>query len=146
MGKFTRRDFLKASAGTCAAFGASRILGGAPKWVRTQKPEYIEKELEVDPKSDPIWSSKIYTFFYNLILKCQWFLVNLRYPAIDKWIDSTVEVLVRVNKYHQAEIIPPLPLDIEPYEVNQYLLQLKISVVIQIPLTLELHQLMKICL
>ena len=31
MGKFTRRDFLKASAGTCAALGASRILGGVPK-------------------------------------------------------------------------------------------------------------------
>ena len=31
MGAFTRRDFLKASAGTCAVLGASRILGGVPR-------------------------------------------------------------------------------------------------------------------
>jgi uncharacterized protein (DUF362 family) len=31
MGKFTRRDFLKASAGTCAALGTSQILSCIPK-------------------------------------------------------------------------------------------------------------------
>ena len=44
--------------------------------------------------------------------------MNIGLPAYDKWIDSTVEILIKVDKYHLAEIKAPLPLEIEPYQVK----------------------------
>jgi len=95
-----------------------RILYGAPKWVRTQKEEYIEKQKEIDPLNEPYWSRITSTILYNRITKWLFFKNNLKFKPIEKWVDSTVEILVRVNKYHQAEIVTPLPLDIKPYEVK----------------------------
>jgi hypothetical protein len=95
-----------------------RILTGSPKWARTQKQLYLEKSEEMDPDRTPFWKSPFSKFMWNRLSRRIFFFANLRYPAYDKWIDSTVEILVRVNKFHLADIVPPLPLDIEPYEVK----------------------------
>ena len=57
----------------------------------------------------------------------RWFLWlnNIVLPNYDKWIDSTVEILIRVDKYHQLEIVPPLPLEIKPYQVKSIPLTIK---------------------
>lgn len=44
MGKCTRRDFLKASAGTAAALGASQVLGGVPR-LSAQAPSTVHVAL-----------------------------------------------------------------------------------------------------
>jgi hypothetical protein len=95
-----------------------RILSGSPRWIRTHKQEYLDKMNEMDPDQYKYWDSFFNIFMWNRISRRVFFFLNLRFPSYDKWIDSTVEILVRVNKYHQINIIPPDPLEIEPYEVK----------------------------
>jgi hypothetical protein len=95
-----------------------RILSGEPKWVRTHHEEYLQKSEEMDPGGDPFWASIPNRIFWQILNRRVYFFANLVYPAYDKWIDSTVEILVRVNKFHLADIVPPLPLEIQPYEVK----------------------------
>jgi len=95
------------------------IRSGAPKWVFTHHKEYIEKMDKMDPTRFKFWDSASSIIMYRLLGRRLFFLMNLlQFPSYDKWVDSTVQILIRVNKYHQAEIIPPLPLDIKPYEVK----------------------------
>ncbi len=96
----------------------NRIRKGAPKWVKTNLSGYQEKMNEMDPDMYQFWSYRINTIVWNTLSKRVYFLLNLNFPAHDKWVDSTVEILVRVNRYHQAKILPPLPQDIQPYEVK----------------------------
>jgi len=93
-----------------------RIVSGAPKWVKNNIDEYYEKQKSLYPDSKPIWNP-VYVRIYRVV-KWAFLFLNLRFPSYDKWVDSTVDILIRVNKYHQAKIIPPPPLDIKPYEVK----------------------------
>ncbi len=95
-----------------------RILQGEPKWVRTHQKEFIEKMNDLDPDKPKYWNDFTFRIMWRLVSRRFFFITNLQFPPHDKWIDSTVEILIRVNKYHQAEIVPPLPLDIEPYQVK----------------------------
>jgi len=95
-----------------------RILSGTPRWLRTDKQLYIDKMNEMDPDQYKYWDSFFNIFMWNRINRRVFFFLNLRFPSYDKWVDSTVEILVRVNKYHQVDIIPPDPLEIEPYQVK----------------------------
>ncbi len=91
-----------------------RLLS-APKFAKTHKEEYFEKAENMGVP--PYWTDINY-FMYNRITKHSLFLMNAQLPSYDKWIDSTVEILVKVDKYHQVEVIPPLPLVMEPYQVK----------------------------
>jgi len=93
-----------------------RIVSGAPKWVKNNLDEYVEKQKSLYPDRTPIWN-KGYVNIYRFV-KWAFFFMNLRYPSYDKWVDSTVEILIKVSKFHLAKIIPPPPLDIKPYEVK----------------------------
>jgi len=95
-----------------------RILSGTPRWIRTDKELYIEKMNEMDPDLYKYWDSFFNIFMWNRLNRRVFFFLNLRFPPYDKWVDSTVEILIRVNKYHQVDIIPPEPVEIEPYEVK----------------------------
>jgi hypothetical protein len=101
-----------------------RILTGPPKYPITQRDEYLKKIRELDVKN-PYWESiplvithRIYGRFFILFM-------NLQLPGYDKWIDSTVEVLVKVNPYHKVDIPPILPQKIEPYEVKSIPMTIK---------------------
>lgn len=96
----------------------NRIRSGYPKWVNTHREEYEEKMTEMDPNIGKFWSNPINRFVWNRVSRRFFFLTNLQFPPSDTWVDSTVEILVRVNRYHQARIDPPLPQEIEPYEVK----------------------------
>jgi hypothetical protein len=95
-----------------------RILSGSPKWVRTDLDLYKEKMNAMDPDQYQYWSHRMNIFTWNRISRRVFFLLNLRFPPYDKWVDSTVEILIRVNKYHELRIFPPPPQDIEPFEVK----------------------------
>ncbi len=95
-----------------------RILSGSPKWVKNNLQEYKDKMNAMDPEAYQFWSYPINTFMWNRVSRRVFFLSNLQFPPVDSWVDSTVEILIRVNKYHLADIIPPLPQDIQPYEVK----------------------------
>jgi hypothetical protein len=95
-----------------------RILSGSPKWVRKNLSGYQEKMNAMDPDSYQFWSNPLNTFMWNRVSRRMFFLTNLQFPPYDKWVDSTVEILIRVNKYHQAKITPPSPQEIQPYEVK----------------------------
>ena len=102
-----------------------RILTGSPRWVRTNLKEYQEKMNAMDPDRYQYWSYPMNVFSWNRLSRRVFFLLNLRFPPYDKWVDSTVEILIRVNKFHLIEITPPLPLDIEPYEVKSIPVNIK---------------------
>jgi len=95
-----------------------RMISGSPKWVRTHKQEYIEKQKKLYPNKTPYWVDPAAKFLYNHFTKWFFLLINLREPSFERRIDSTVEILIRVNKYHQVDIIPPESVEIEPYEVK----------------------------
>jgi len=95
-----------------------RILSGSPKWAKKNLQEYKDKMNAMDPEAYQFWSYPFNIFIWNRLSRRIFFITNLQFPPYDKWVDSTVEILIRVNKYHQADIIPPLPLDIAPYEVK----------------------------
>jgi len=91
------------------------LLRGAPQFVKTHREEYIQKCEESGEKA---WFTGSYVLMYNLIGKYSIFLSNVQLPLLETTIDSTVEVLIKVNKYHLAQITAPQPLEIQPYEVK----------------------------
>jgi hypothetical protein len=96
----------------------TRIRSGAPAWTRNNLQGYKDKMNAMDPDAYQFWSIPINRITWNLLSKRVFFFTNLQFPPYDKWIDSTVEILVRVDKYHEAIITPPSPQDISPYEVK----------------------------
>jgi len=44
-------------------------------------------------------------------------IMNLQNPAYDRRIENVVSILVKVEKDHQAQIIAPPPMEIQPYQV-----------------------------
>ena len=88
-----------------------------PKYPIKYKDEYIEKVKEMGIRN-PYWDTTYEILLYKLFVKYSVFLMNIGLPAYDKWIDSTVEILIKVDKYHLAEIKAPLPLEISPYQVR----------------------------
>ena len=93
------------------------ILKGVPEFVRTHKEEYIRKCEELDVPAF-FYLTPIMIPMYNLLSKYSIFLMNLQLPFYDKWVDSTVEVLTKVDKFHLAEIKSILPQEIEPYQAK----------------------------
>ncbi len=86
--------------------------------------EYVKKETEIG--AEPYFKTG---FGYPIWFKTlgQWFifLLNRQLPPYDKFVDSVVEVLVNVKRYHQAEIEPPETFTIEPYAVRSIPLTIK---------------------
>jgi len=94
------------------------ILKGAPEFLKTHKEEYIQKCNE-SGELPWFYTPPSMVSQYNLYIKYFIFLMNLGLPLVEKKVDSTVEALIKVNKYHLAEVTtPPLPIEIEPYEVK----------------------------
>jgi len=99
-----------------------RILSGPPRFALTQ--EYIEKTKEIGHET-PYWDNGIDYMIHFLFGRFTVLLMNLPLSSYEKWIDSTVEVLVKVNTYHKIDIPPLLPQTIEPYEVKSIPLTIK---------------------
>lgn len=99
-----------------------RILSGPPKYAKTQ--EYLEKINDLGVPN-PYWDTRLEIFGYRLFFKYSMLLMNLPLPNYDKWIDSTIPILVKVNPYHQVDIPPPLAVEIEPYQVKSIPLTIK---------------------
>ena len=94
-----------------------RILTGPPRYPITYKDEYLEKQGELKTKN--IWWASSFNMISQFFLGRFTILAqNLPLPSYDKWIDSTVDVLVKVNPFHLLEIPPLEPLEISPYEVK----------------------------
>ena len=101
------------------------LLKGVPEFVKTHKGEYIQKCTEEGVKPF-FYLSPIAIPEYNLLTKYFLFLGNLQFPFDDINVDSTVEILIKVDKYHLAEInAPPMPIEIEPYEVKSIPITIK---------------------
>jgi len=93
------------------------ILRRLPSYFITHREEYIEKQKELG--IEYLWFDEpIERLKYNTFLRFTLYNLNKDLPNYDRWIDSTVEILIRVEKYHQAEILAPLPLEIQPYQVK----------------------------
>ena len=74
------------------------ILQGLPEYITKDKEEYIKKEKELYPDLEPFfYRSPIMIPLYYLQTRFIVFFMNLPYPNVDDWVDSTVEVLVKVN-------------------------------------------------
>lgn len=92
------------------------LLKGAPQFAKTHKEEYIQKCYKF---SEIPWFTGSNITIYNLLFKYTMFLNNAVLPLVDTSLNGEpVQVLIKVNKYHLAEITPPLPLEIQPYEVK----------------------------
>jgi len=92
------------------------LLKGAPEFVKTHNEEYMQKCKETGEIA--YFGSKGYIAFYNILAKYFLFLGNLQFPFVETRVDSTVQILAKVDKYHLAEVKAPLLLEIEPYEVK----------------------------
>jgi hypothetical protein len=93
------------------------ILRRLPSYFTKYREEYIEKQKELG--IDYLWFDEPFERLkYNTFLRFTLYNKNRILPNYDRWVDSTVEILIRVNKYHQAEIVAPSPLKIRPYQVK----------------------------
>lgn len=94
------------------------ILKPVPDFVIKNKEEYIQKEEELG-LSPWFYKNPGQILLYNIWTRFFLFFINCPLPIYNKWVDSTVEVLVKVNKYHLAEIeAPATSIKIEPYQVK----------------------------
>ena len=93
------------------------ILRGVPDCIKNNHDEYLEKEKELGIKN-PYFAKKSTILLYNLLSKYFIFFMNARLPLYDKWVDSTVNVLVKIDKFHIGEIKPVPLVKIKPYEVK----------------------------
>jgi uncharacterized membrane protein YciS (DUF1049 family) len=95
------------------------ILSGAPSYAYLSSPDYEEytqkqKELGIDP----YFKTRSTVLILSTYAKWSLFFVNLQFPDYEKLIDSTVEILLKVNRYHQLDLIAPETVKIKPYEVK----------------------------
>jgi hypothetical protein len=90
-----------------------------PAYVNDYKEEYIQKceDIGVQPQLINLYqggSQLIYMLFAGGTMTRN----NWVFPFVDDWIDSTIEVLIKVNKFHLADILPIPTQEIQPYEVK----------------------------
>ena len=93
------------------------ILKGVPEFIKTDHDEYIKKEKELGIKN-PYFSNPSMILLHNLMGKYFIFLLNARLPLYDRWVDSTVKILIKIDKFHIGEIKPVPLVKIKPYEVK----------------------------
>lgn len=93
------------------------ILKGVPNCIKNNLDEYIKKEKELGMKNI-YFESRFNRILHNLIGKYFIFLLNARLPTHDRWTDSTVKILIKIDKFHVGEIKPIPLIKIKPYEVK----------------------------
>ena len=100
------------------------FLKGAPEFIKKYRDEYIQKEEEIGGKA---WfADPSYVFLFNLFSRYYFFIINLPLPYYEERIESTVEVLIKVDKYHLAELkAPESTVNIEPYQAKSVPIAIK---------------------
>ena len=97
-----------------------RIAKGIPEYAKKtseQYEEYIKKEHELG-FTNPYWSKPFNVVYGSTFLRAVLLIWNLNAPK-EPWVDSTVEILIKVKKYHLAKIDSPIsPVEIEPNQVK----------------------------
>jgi len=93
-------------------------LKGPPDYIFNDYENYLQKEREALPPGARIfYENPINIISASTIGRITLFIKNLQQPTHPIRVDSTVEVLIKVDKYHLAEIMAPETVEIEPYEV-----------------------------
>ena len=100
------------------------ILKGTPEYVFTQREEYIKKCEEVGLGA--LFSKPINVILWKIYFNFNFFILNLPLPNYEKGLNSVIEILIKVDKYHQAEIKPlDSSVKIEPYQVKSIPINIK---------------------
>ena len=95
-----------------------------PSFVTDYPEQYKQKceEIGVGPMLiNQYPGPKYYRFFVGPTLTLQ----NWVLPWYDDWVDSTVEVLIKVNKFHLVDMLPVPTQEIQPYEVKSIPISIK---------------------
>ncbi len=125
---FTQDIVLKVNIIREEALDKFGILRGVPDYVMDNREEYLKKQEELG--APPFFTSAFLYYYYKIPIPfvggagTLWW-INREYPLYEKSVDSTVEILIKVNKYHLAVLEPPGEVNIEPYEVKSIPINIK---------------------
>ncbi|MDG6219148.1 MAG: hypothetical protein QCI00_06885 [Candidatus Thermoplasmatota archaeon] len=116
---FTQDILLKINIWRESALDKYGLLRGTPEYVIRDYEEYARKQEELDTGTiyfeNPLYRYVIgkTTLAFNL------FMMNRHIP-FPSYTDlmTTVEVLLKVNRYHQLDLRAPETIEIQPYEVK----------------------------
>jgi len=86
-----------------------------PTYPLTHTEEYLEKTK--DQKVRSFYPASLYLNYFIFFTGPSLMLINLANPLYDRYVENVVNILVKVEKDHRAEIIAPPPIEIQPYQV-----------------------------
>lgn len=100
------------------------ILKGSPRYTSKYNAEYVQKAKEIG-EPNIYFETPFKRFLFNHFTKWSIFLMNSQNPSVQSGIDSTVQILIKVNKFHLAEVTAPPPMSIQPYDVKSIPISIK---------------------